>query len=773
LRDNEFRRKKPGKHGRGLAYDISNMILPAIFVFAGTVISTQKFAACVRYNPAYTGEPVFVTGSRIFGIPKGYPFFNPLEALLSMASGLLDNTVQNAILPTLFWFLSFAIFAVALYFLMGVIRGGGNGNDDLYGTARWAKEKDIKKFGLTMKQGVVLAQFYFAVVSFRINPENSSISLRLKHPSELVCHAGGTNTLLSAPTRSGKGVGSIIPTCLSYTGHMIILDPKGELWNITAGWRRKFSHVLKFSPVSEETVHFNPLCELRLNKTLSSQIDLIGSVIFERGQSQDNKNDFWENIASAFFNGAIAHVLASGIYDDGKKNISSIVGIVKAASAEKTKDEKGNDTDSGGETFLHEMVDSPHYDENGLDNEYINTYIKNCANQMIAMNPRVRSDVFSTLFSKLELFEDAYISDVTSRSDFALDDFYESKEPISLYLTVPYGQMNRVMPVFKLIINFILNKFSSQEIRLGVKEKKLSHRLLFLLDEFPSLGKQVQIMQNLGVLAGFGINFYIICQSLRQLDDIYGEKNTFMANCKTVMLYAPGELEEAKKISEIIGKESITKDSVSSSGSRYAAALNNLNLSSQEVQRELINPDELMKLPPSQCIILNQGMPPYVAKKNVYYDDPRFKYIAYSDHKVIRPKELRVRASKDHPFFSVRKGDVLFKFRLPFLTEKITPGFPAPYDIKDLMAECAGLPSQRKKRMAQRMPAASVPPALRKENKVMPLSGTSPDEIFSPENYLSSVREEDTGIPDTVSDGKDPPPGIALFDENYYKRHTA
>jgi type IV secretion system protein VirD4 len=119
------------------------------------------------------------------------------------------------------------------------------------------KESDLKKFGLTQEHGVVLAEFQRADVRARINPESASISLRLKKPAPLVCHAGGTNTLMIAPTRSGKGVGSIIPTCLNFPGSMIIFDLKGELFFTTAGFRQKFS------PISKNTICFKPLEEVQ------------------------------------------------------------------------------------------------------------------------------------------------------------------------------------------------------------------------------------------------------------------------------------------------------------------------------------------------------------------------------------------------------------------------------------------------------------------------------------------------------------------------------
>jgi type IV secretion system protein VirD4 len=163
------------------------------------------------------------------------------------------------------------------------------------------------------------------------------------------------------------------------------------------------------------------------------------------------------------------------------------------------------------------------------------------------------------------------------------------------------------------------------------------------LGAFPFLSK------TLGILAGYGINFYILVQALNQIVDLYGQHHTFLDNCKTVCVYAPGKIEDAKAFTEIIGKESVVKEYLPTSGSRYAVALNNLNASSQEVARDLMNPDELMKLPPTEALILNQGMPPYIAKKVVYYQDKRFRDKAYSRRRIKRFLRLGAAGQTDRP----------------------------------------------------------------------------------------------------------------------------
>ena len=154
---------------------------------------------------------------------------------------------------------------------------------------------------------------------------------------------------------------------------------------------------------------------------------------------------------------------------------------------------------------------------------------------------------------------------------------------------------------------------------------KLKNRILFLLDEFPILGSFPFLEKTMGLLTGYGMSFLIICQSLQQIIKLYGPNNSFLEHCKTWITYAPGDLNSAKTFSEVTGKESIWKESVSTSGSKFAVGLSHLNLSGNEVERNLINPDEIMRLPPTDLLVFAHGMPPYRGKKIIYYLDSRFK----------------------------------------------------------------------------------------------------------------------------------------------------
>lgn len=513
---------------------------------------------------------------------------------------------------------------------------------------------------------------------------------------------------------------------------MIIFDPKGELYNITGGFRSKFSRVLKFSPVSKETVRFNPMDEIELTEQAFADIGLILANVFEEPKGgNDGASQFFDNAAKDLLTGLIFHVISCGKYPKSQQNLSGVLEVLSIASAQKI-DANGNEC-AAGDVLLDEMINSKHFDRDGNESAYIHRIIQNSASRAKSMHEKVRSDTFSTVFTKMNLFEDPYIKYVTGESDFKLQDFYDSPEPISLYLTVPFSHIDRIAPVFKLIINFILRKFSSGEMRAGEKEKKLKNRIMFLLDEFVVLGAIPFISKTMGILAGYGINFFIIVQALNQIVDLYGQNHTFLDNCKTVCVFAPGKIEDAKAFSEMLGKESILKESMSSSGSRYSLSLDNLNSSAQDIARELLNPDELMHMSQEYALILNQGMSGYLAKKNVYYMDKRLKWKAYNVDK---------------------NGSCI-------------SGWPAPYSREEIELIVQDLPSNKNKA------AATCMKVLEGAKKANVDTTTNVIKIFNAQennednNFLSKmVEEQESYNPDNDDSGFSVADFFNLYDED-------
>lgn len=798
-KDNEFLRKRPAQRNRNILFDLSNLIIPVGIAVAGIIISTQVFARNVGYNPAYTDAPVFITKHKFLFIDEGYPFYNPGLVFLNILSNPFDKMISAVILPSLFPLLLCAGIAVGTFFAVSAIRGYGlNKNDNLYGSARWANDKDMRKAGLVEEYGVVLAELQKADVRASINRKSGSLVLKLKKMAPLVCASSDTNFLMIAPSRSGKGVGSLIPTLLRFLYSMIIFDPKGELFNITAGFRKQFSHVLKFAPKNpnKDTCCFNPLEEVNLDNRIVSDVDLVIQNLFEEAKGGENSNSqFFNENAKDMIKTTILHVLTADIpeYAD-KKNLPGVFEIMSLAAKpddESENEEEQQDEKNPGDKLFGEMFECRHL-LNGKEAPWLETIIQAGAGRMLQMNPKVRSDVFSTVFSKLQLFSDPMIAYATSHSDFKLQDFVDSENPISLYLVIPFAHVDVVAPVFKLLINFMLRKFSDGETSYG--EVKLKNKLLFLLDEFPVLGNFPFLVKCMGILAGYSINFYIVCQGLNQLIDIYGQNQPFLTHCKTQIVYAPGKVEDAKVFTDAIGKESVMKESLSTSGSRYAVALNNLNASSQEVARDLMNPDELMKLPRNECLIINQNDPPYIAKKCVYYNDPRFKYFAYSVRKEkdyrrykffakpvceiplpFRKKNLvlKVPVFQTTVYKSGKKdkdgNDIYFYryspnlrkgFAVPFTKKErlMQTGFEPPSLRVDLEKELSGLPSNKSGNLFK----AKIEEAKLKSKKI---EDKNDDKNFNMLDYLerfSDIQEEASPFQAEIFDDEIPPTTIPL-----------
>ena len=669
----EFSRDDPKSYGHYYILRTLNWLVPILVVVVGLFITTQKFAPMMNYDERVIGKPLIV-------LKSGYRLYNPGIFLLGVFKYAFNEGYSNyffkAFPPTGISF----IIAFFLYFITALILNSHQKNQNVHGTARWGNLKDLKALGHLQRYGVVCGETANANVYSEINPEKGNLVLHLhknfftrkEEISPLICHSGATNTWMIAPTRSGKGVSTIIPTCINYgvpywtydkvhhkkiikgRGSMIIFDPKGENYDATAGWRCKFSVVVPFrplgnrpipsngkeltkkdlenwknenrtldnpNPVPEWTAHYNPILEIPNNpNTAFAWADMIAEIFFgsEKGKGGgDETSAYFANKARDIFTAVVLHVRFAP--EDKipwkEKNMSTVLAFMSEASNNgKTGEEASDEENEGcGEAMCAEMIATDH------GSDVINNLIRLAANRSTMQPAKERGSTYSTVFSKISLFQDPLIAEATSYSDFSVDDFINGKNAISLYLIVPYNHIARIAPIFRMLITFMIKKFSDGTT--NANSVKLKIPCLFLLDEFPVLGYFPDIAQNMGILAGYGVTFYIVSQSVNQIVDVYGENHPFLDHCKTKIIYAPGNYKDANMVSQMIGNRSVLLDNKSSNMANLGAS----NLSSQEISVSLVNPDELMKLEFSRCIVLLEGKPPYKGKKVVYYEDPRFK----------------------------------------------------------------------------------------------------------------------------------------------------
>lgn len=669
----EFSRDDPKSYGHYYILRALNWLVPILVVVVGLFITTQKFAPMMNYDERVIGKPLIV-------LKSGYRLYNPGVFLLGVFKYAFNEGYSN------YFFKAFPstgisfIIAFFLYFVTALILNSHQKNQNVHGTARWGNLKDLKALGHLQRYGVVCGETANANVYSKINPEKGNLVLHLhknfftrkEEISPLICHSGATNTWMIAPTRSGKGVSTIIPTCINYgvpywtydkvhhkkiikgRGSMVIFDPKGENYDATACWRSKFSIVVPFRPLGnrplpadgktltkidiekwkaenrtednpnpkpEWTAHYNPILEIPDNpNTAFAWADMIAEIFFgsEKGKGGgDETSAYFANKARDIFTAVVLHVRFAP--EDKipwkEKNMSTVLAFMSEASNNgKTGEEASEEENEGcGEAMCAEMIATDH------GSDVINNLIRLAANRSTMQPAKERGSTYSTVFSKISLFQDPLIADATSYSDFSVDDFINGKNAISLYLIVPYNHIARIAPIFRMLITFMIKKFSDGTT--NANSVKLKIPCLFLLDEFPVLGYFPDIAQNMGILAGYGVTFFIVSQSVNQIVDVYGENHPFLDHCKTKIIYAPGNYKDANMVSQMIGNRSVLLDNKSSN----MASLGASNLSSQEISVSLINADELMKLEFSRCIVLLEGKPPYKGKKVVYYEDPRFK----------------------------------------------------------------------------------------------------------------------------------------------------
>jgi type IV secretion system protein VirD4 len=640
-------------------------------MYIGLQYSTQLFAASMNFDPLVVGHPfIKLPYANIF-------LYNPLLYLLCYVKYALNAAyipyLQGAAKP----FILGGIASIFLVIAFGIMRSLRSMSDKLYGSARWGTDKDMKRAGLLQPDGVVLGMLQGASVNAKIHPRDSSIILKLIKPASLICHGGKLNTLLLGPTGTGKNVSTIIPTIINYRGSMIIFDPKGENYAITAGWRKQFSHVLKFSPVSMDTVKFNPVIEINDELNAFRYAGLIASIIFSPSSAKGGSNDteeFFNNLAKELYTMGILHVRFSDYSD------KSLPGVLKLLSEGcETNESLGEDEDPT-DILFDRIANTKH------SSDIVHDMIVRMVNRQKKIHPKTRSGVFQTVFSKTNLFEDPLISNATSGNDFLLDDFIYAEHPITLYLTVPYSDIDRISAVFRLLITFMLKRFSDGETKHG--SIKLKNHLLFLLDEFPTLGYFPFLAQTMGVLRGYGINFLIACQALSQIIDLYGVNHPFLDHCRVTTIYTPGKFEDAKLFSQTIGSDSSSRERISQSGGVFSPTLSNMNRSDEDIRRDLINPDELMKLPHSEVLILTQGFPPYIGKKLPYFQ---------------------------HPFFK----------------DKVD--LPLPSSRKEMMDELIGLPSYKKNKEQQKE---------KEYREVIVDDDSNDDELFETEFYFLKDSEQ-------------------------------
>ena len=469
-----------------------------------------------------------------------------------------------------------------------------------YGSARWADYDDVAEAGLLAPRGVVLGLFDEAYLR----------------------HDGPEHVLAVAPTRSGKGVGLVLPTLLTWPGSAVIHDIKGENWQLTAGWRATFSTCVLFDPTNALTSRFNPLLEVRKGEHEVRDVQNIADILVDPEGARDRR-DHWEKTAHALLTGAILHVL----YAEGDKTLHRVATFLAdpARSIERT---------------LKIMLTTNHL---GTDTEpKVHPVVASVARELLNKSENERSGVVSTAMSLLGLYRDPIIAAATAQSDWRIADLMDPARRISLYLVVPPSDISRTRPLVRLILNQIARRLT-ETLHVTHRAAQPKRRLLLMLDEFPALGRLEFFETALTFLAGYGVRAFLVAQSLNQIDKAYGPNNAILDNCHVRVAFAPNDERTAKRLSDALGTMTEERAQRNLAGHRLSPWLSHLAVSSQETPRPLITPGEVLQLPADAALVLVSGTPPIRARKLAYFTDRNFT------QRCLPPPLLRPISERQHP----------------------------------------------------------------------------------------------------------------------------
>ena len=525
-------------------------------------------------------------------------------------------------------------------------------NVTTYGSARWAEVREMEHAGLLGDAGAFLGH----------------------HHGRYLRHDGPEHVMAFAPTRSGKGVGLVVPTLLSWTGSAVIHDIKGENWQLTAGWRSRFSHALLFNPTDARSAHYNPLLEVRRGENEVRDVQNIADILVDPEGALERRNH-WEKTSHSLLVGAILHIL----YAEEEKTLARVATFL-------------SDPQRPFVATLKRMMTTNHLGT--TEHPQVHPVVASAAREVLNKSDNERSGVLSTAMSFLGLYRDPTVAEVTSRCDWRIADLVDAAQPVSLYLVIPPSDISRTKPLVRLILNQIGRRLTERLDNAG--SAKRNHKLLLMLDEFPALGRLDFFETSLAFMAGYDVRAFLIAQSLNQIEKAYGEHNSILDNCHVRVAFATNDERTARRISDALGTATEQRSMRNYAGHRLAPWLAHVMVSRQETARPLLTPGEVMQLPPADELVLVSGLSPICAQKLRYYEDRNFT------SRIAPPPALADGTYADKP--KARSNDWGSLARRPDARLAITE------NAAEAEAEDGGLEQQRHPGLAEEAPTTPEPP---------------------------------------------------------------
>jgi type IV secretion system protein VirD4 len=548
------------------------VVLSAAALGLGTLwFCTQKIAAALAYQNEL-GEHLELFAMRI------YPPWAWIDWALKYYKYTGTAAIFDPAIETSVPLLAGVVFAIALALVPS------RRASTAHGSARWAEEHELRKAHLLKDRGVVLCQTDDA----RLQPRRDD-GYKLSRAGKMLTDDSDQHVIVIAPTGSGKGESAARPTCYLTKRSVVVVDIKGELYDKTAGYRKQFSHCVRFAPCERGTARINPLLYVRREQEVADVQNIADILVDPSGTKQDRSH--WEKAAANLLVGTMLHVL----YTDGEKSLARVRKTLQ-------------DPDHPIVETLEMMLRTPHLGDRPHET------VARCARGLLDKPEKELGSVVSSAVECLNLWEDKRVAEATSESDIQIDDLMFGEHPVSLYLVIPASDLSRLAPLVRLIL-------TQMSRRLVERLAKPKHKLLFLIDEFTALGRLKFFQTSLAFFRGYGIKCMIIIQSLNQLADLYGERNSIIDNCNIRLFFAANDAYTARQVSDLVGQATQLK--------KLRRLWPGRGRSRQELEQEhgrpLLTLGEVVHFPADEALLLMGGLYPYRGKKIVTYADPRFE----------------------------------------------------------------------------------------------------------------------------------------------------
>lgn len=459
--------------------------------------------------------------------------------------------------------------------------------DVTHGSARFMTEKGIA--ALTKGDGLIVGR-------------------EDRKGGKLIRYGGEAHLLTLAPTRAGKGIGTVIPNLLSYEGSVLCIDPKGENTRVTASRRNELGPVRVLDPFGvsgEMSSAYNPLDMIDAASPDAAEDAAAIADALVADPPEQVAEAHWNEEAKALIAGLILHIAASEPPEHRTPaRLRELLTLPPTAF----------------QKLLATMSAS----------SAVHGLVARAANRHLGKADREAAGVLSSAQRHTHFLDSGRIAAVTAYSDFALSEL--KTRPSTLFLVLPPDRLDTYARWLRLMVTQVLTAMT----RAGTASPSPAP-VLFLLDEFAALGRHDGIARAMGLMAGYGVQLWPILQNLGQLRSLYGARaGTFLSNAGCVQLFNVNDLETAEWASKLLGETTVWERTRAEMDEAGGALNLDLHGAPEEapvygdnsVRRALLNPDEIRRLPGHKALLFLSGQPPILARKIRYFEDPAFRHLA-------------------------------------------------------------------------------------------------------------------------------------------------